>query len=202
MPEGYKEGLKYNMKSSPQMNLRKVPDDHDLFPFARKHVPFLSFPSVVGNPDRLAKVVHADEFEKDLEEGKLPHFCYYVPDLINDGHSMSHTQDRIVGDDVDLGPDTPNVDQIARFLSEFLGPDPVNKFPPETLVVLTFDEAYPYAFDYGIYTLLIGDFLEAGTINSEPVNHYNLLRSIEDNFGLGTLKRKDAIARPYWFLRD
>ncbi|PON15114.1 hypothetical protein C2W62_25535 [Candidatus Entotheonella serta] len=69
-------------------------------------------------------------------------------------------------------------------------------------IVITFDEAYPYPFHYGIYTLLLGDFLEPGTINSEPVNHYNLLRSIEDNFGLGTLKRHDTIARPYWFLRD
>ena len=73
---------------------------------------------------------------------------------------------------------------------------------PWQVIVLTFDEAYPYAFDYSIYTLLIGDFLEAGTTHSEPVNHYNLLRSVEENFGLGTLKRKDAIARPYWFLRD
>ena len=104
------------MKSSPQINLRRVPDDHEQFPFARKHVPFLSFPSIVGNPDRLAKIVNADEFEQDLDEGKLPHYCFYVPNLINDGHSMSDTQDRIVGDDVDLGPDTPNVDNISKFL--------------------------------------------------------------------------------------
>ncbi|MEO1259062.1 MAG: alkaline phosphatase family protein [Bacteroidota bacterium] len=202
LPEGYKEGLKYNMRSSPAANLKRVPDDHKQFPFARKHVPFLSFPSIVGNPDRLAKIVNADEFDEDLDNGKLPHFSYYVPNLINDGHSQSETFDRIVGDDIDLGPDTPNVDQIERFLSNFLGPEPVAKFPPETLVIVTFDEAYPYPFDFGIYTMLFGDFLEAGTTNSEPVNHYNLLRSVEDNFGLGTLKRKDAIARPYWFLRD
>ena len=91
---------------------------------------------------------------------------------------------------------------MANFLQSFLSDDPVSKFPPETLIVITFDEAYPYPFDYGIYTLLIGDFLEAGTINSDPVNHYSLLRSIEDNFGLGSLKRHDAMARPYWFLRD
>ena len=51
MPEGYKEKLKYNMRASPQTNLKRVPSDDGLFPFARKHVPFLSFPSIVGNPE-------------------------------------------------------------------------------------------------------------------------------------------------------
>ena len=201
MPEGYKEKLRYNMKTSPQSNLRRVPDDGDLFPFARKHVPFLSFPSIVGNPERLAKIVHADEFEQDLENNSLPHFCYYVPNLLNDGHNVTKEIFRPAANDIDLGPDTANIDNMEKFLKIFLGPDPVGKFPPETLIVVTFDEAYPYTFDYGIYTLLLGDFLQPGNVNSEPVNHYNLLRSIEDNFSLGTMKRHDETAKPYWFLR-
>ena len=202
LPEGYKQKIQYDTSKSVAENTANIPDDHAQFPFARKHVPFLSFPSIVSNPNRLARVVNADEFEKDLANGALPHYSFYTPNLINDGHSMSSTQDRIKADDVDLGHDTPNIDQIANFLKRFLGPNPIAKFPPETLIVITFDEAYPYPFDYGIYTLLIADFLQAGTVNSEPVNHYNLLRSIEDNFGIGTLKRNDAVARPYWFLRD
>lgn len=202
LPANYKEQIAYDTTLSPQQNAANVPPDESLFPFARKHVPFLSFPSIVANEERLAKVVNADEFITDLDNNSLPHYSFYTPNLINDGHSESSTQFRITADDVDLGPDTPNIDQIATFLKGFLGDDPVSKFPPETLIIVTFDEAYPYPFDYGIYTLLIGDFLEAGTVNSEPVNHYNMLRSIEDNFGLGTLKRNDAVARPYWFLRD
>jgi hypothetical protein len=50
--------------------------------------------------------------------------------------------------------------------------------------------------------LLIGDMLEAGTTRTEPYNHYSLLRSVEVNFGLGTLGRNDLGARPYWFLTD
>lgn len=201
LPDGYKEKIKYDLNKSVSENLDNVPNDHEQFPFARKHVPFLSFPSIVSQPDRLARIVDGSEFASDLANNKLPHFSFYVPNLINDGHSMSSTQDRIVADDVDLGPDTPNLQQIADFLKGFLGEDPVGKFPPETLVVITFDEAYPLPYDYGIYTLLLGDFLEAGTINSDPVNHYSLLRTVEDNFGLGTLKRNDAVAQPYWFLR-
>ncbi|MEM7037968.1 MAG: alkaline phosphatase family protein, partial [Bacteroidota bacterium] len=202
----YKDKLQYDLTQSPAENLTRVPSDNGLFPYARKHVPFLSFPSIVSNPDRLAKIVHADEFEADMknEHGayKLPHFSFYVPDLLNDGHNVTEELYRPAANNIDLGPNTPNLMNIENFLRNFLGNDPVGKFPPETLIVITFDEAYPYAFDYGIYTLLLGDFLQAGTTCADPVNHYSLLRSIEDNFGIGSLKRHDAMARPYWFLRD
>ena len=198
----YKDKLDFDLSVSPEENLKNVPPD--VFPYARKHVPFFSFPSIVSDPQRLARIGNACEFERDLrlEESphRLPHYSFYVPNLLNDGHNDTEEIYRPAANNLDLGPDTSNLDNIARFLKSFLGDDPVARFPPETLIVITFDEAYPYPFDYGIYTLLLGDFLEPGTINTEPVNHYNLLRSIEENFGLGSLKRHDAMARPYWFL--
>ena len=174
----------------------EIPDDH--FPFARKHVPFLCFPSVASNPDRMAKVVNASEFETDLAAGNLPTYSWYTPNLINCGHSLSSTKNR----NHPLTEDAPkNVDNVASFLQGFLGSDPIAKFPAETLIVITWDEAYPYSADYGVYTLLISDMLEAGTTNSEPSNHYTMLRSMEVNFGLGCLNRNDASAQPMWFLR-
>ena len=200
----YKDKLQFDLSKSPKENLDNVPADQ--FPYARKHVPFLSFPSIVSNPKRLARIVNADEFDADLKcetlPHRLPHFSFYVPNLLHDGHNVSEEVFRPAANNIDLGPDTANLDNMAQFLQSFLGDDPLSKFPPETLIVLTFDEAYPYPFEYGIYTLLLGDFLEAGTINTSPVNHYSLLRTIEDNFGLGSLNRHDAMARPYWFLRD
>ena len=201
----YKDKLQFDLDKSPAANLENVPSDHGLFPYARKHVPFLSFPSIVSNPKRLAKIVNANQFEKDLQgengTSKLPHYSFYAPNLLNDGHNVTEDLYRPAANNIDLGPNTPNLKNIEKFLKSFLGEDPISKFPPETLIVLTFDEAYPYPFDYGIYTLLIGDFLQAGTINTEPVNHYSLLRTVEENFDIGTLKRHDAMARPYWFLR-
>jgi len=171
-----------------------IPGDHGCF--VRKHVPFLSYPLIVGNPQRAANIVNAQEnFEKDLAGGNLPNFSFYTPNLINDGHSLSCDKESRMAPD-----DGRNIDNIAKFLWGFLGPDPLKKFPPETLIVLTFDEAYPYYVDYNIYTLLIGDMLPAGTTRMEPYNHYSLLRSIEANFHLGSLARNDASATPYWFL--
>jgi hypothetical protein len=172
----------------------QIPDDHGCF--VRRHVPFLSYPSVVDNPERSKLIVNAQEyFEADLRDGKLPSFAHYTPGIVNDGHSLICAPGaRLAADD------GRNIDNIAKFLQKFLGPDPLAKFPPETLVILTFDEAYPYDVGYNIYTLLIGDMLERGTTRNEPYNHYSLLRSIEDNFRLGSLDRNDASARPYWFL--
>jgi Phosphoesterase family len=165
--------------------------------FARRHVPFLSFPSVVKNPERLAKIVVADpNFERDLAAGQLPNYTWYTPDLLHDGHSAVDNSGNVHA----LEPGTESIDNIAAFLQRFLGDDPVSRFPPKTLIVITFDEAFPYT-EYDIYTLLIGDMLEAGTMRTEPYNLYSLLRSVEDNFELGTLGRNDQAAVPLWFVQ-
>ncbi len=178
----------------------EIPPDYGYF--ARKHVPFLSFPNIVRNPARMDDIVDGVQFEKDLADNTLPNYSWYTPNLINDGHTLTEEQAAEVKADptLDIGHKI-NIQNIAQFLEQFLGPDPIAKFPPETLIVITFDEAYPYYDPYEIYTLLIGDMLEAGTTRTEAYNHYSLLRSVEVNFGLGSLKRNDAVASPYWFLQ-
>jgi len=170
----------------------------DVYPFARKHVPFLAFPNIVSDPQRLANIVDGAQFEKDLAGGNLPNYSWYTPNLIHDGHDLTPKQQKI-----DVGDTNRhlNIENIAAFLKKFLSKDPLSKFPPETLIVITFDEAYPYHDPYGVYTLLIGDMLQAGITITDPCNHYSLLRSVEVNFGLGHLGRNDAMAMPYWFLQ-
>jgi hypothetical protein len=177
-----------------------IPITPNKFPyFARKHVPFLSFPGIVTVPERLANIVDGSQFEQDLQAGNLPNYSWYTPNLINDGHDITPDQEKI---DVNDANRHVNIENIAAFLQKFLSDDPISKFPPETLIVITFDEAYPYHDPYGVYTLLIGDMLQAGTTVATPCNHYNLLRSVEVNFGLGDLGRNDAVAAPYWFLQE
>lgn len=187
----------------PNMNVYPngtFPGEGDVF--ARKHVPFLSFPSIVNNPkhpERAANIVDGSQFETDLAAGNLPNYSWFTPNLINDGHNLTAEQQQTDPGDSDRHP---NIENIASFLEVFLSDDPLSKFPAETLIVITFDEAYPYHDPYGVYTLLIGDMLEAGTTVTTPCNHYTLLRSVEVNFGLGDLGRNDAVAAPYWFLQD
>ena len=190
LPPNYKKDINPNPPYTP------IPPNEGYF--ARKHVPFLSFPNIISCPDRLANIVDGTQFEIDLANGNLPHYSWYTPNLINDGHSLM--PDQKTNDPNDNDRHT-NIKNIESFLKGFLSDDPIAKFPPETLIVITFDEAYPYYDPYEIYTLLIGDMIPAGTTRTEPYNHYSLLRSVEENFGLGTLKRNDAAAMPYWFLR-
>lgn len=164
--------------------------------FARKHVPFLSFPNIVSNPERAARIVNAQAtFEADLAAGNLPNFSWYSPNMVNDGHSLLDSDGNLISG----VPGPENMDNVAKFLTGFLGDDPIRRFPPRTLIVVTFDESFPYT-GYAVYTLLIGDLLEAGSSRHEPYTHYSLLRSIQDNFELGSQGRNDAPARPYWFL--
>ncbi len=163
--------------------------------FARRHVPTLQFPNIISNAARAANIVNAQAtFESDLTAGKLPNYSWYSPNLINNGHSTM-----VNGKVTSAMPGAQTIDNIAAFLGSFLGPEPLKKFPPRTLIVITFDESFPYS-EYDIYTLLIGDMLEAGTTHPAPYNHYSLLRSIELNFGIGSLERNDASATPYWFV--
>jgi hypothetical protein len=37
----------------------------------------------------MAKIVNADEFEKDLAAGCLPQYIWYTANLINDGHNAT-----------------------------------------------------------------------------------------------------------------
>ncbi|MCA1699996.1 MAG: alkaline phosphatase family protein, partial [Actinobacteria bacterium] len=75
--------------------------------------------------------------------------------------------------------------------------------PPRTLVAVTFDESdFEAAYEVGakktydgpnqIYTVLLGDVVRPGAVESEAYTHYSLLRTAEENFGLGTLGKNDA----------
>ncbi|MFT6245573.1 MAG: hypothetical protein ACJA0U_001949 [Salibacteraceae bacterium] len=80
--------------------------------------------------------------------------------------------------------------------------------PEGTLIVVTFDEADYDANGYDtnydgpnqIYTVLLGDMIEPGTEISTPYNHYNLIRTVEENYQLGSLKKNDYGANWFRFL--
>lgn len=80
--------------------------------------------------------------------------------------------------------------------------------PKGTLIVVTFDEADYSAQGYDtmydgpnqIYTVLLGDMIEPGTVIDTPYNHYNLIRTVQQNFGLDSLKKNDEGANWFRFL--
>jgi hypothetical protein len=167
--------------------------------YGRKHVPFLSFDSIAKGPSRCASIVSAAEFDRR----NLPNFAFYSPDMCHDGHDLcANGFDRVksavrsVPGARYLGIAPPKLAQSARWLKGFLEPilaDPVVR--KDTLVVVTFDESLTEDENH-IYTVFLGDMVRPGARIDGCHDHYDLLRTVEENFGLGTLGREDERSDP------
>ena len=143
--------------------------------YARKHVPFLSFINIQKNPQRCAHIVNAVALEQDLQSGAMPDYSFYAPDMNNDGH--------------DTG-----VAYADQWLSKRFGPllqNPV--FMKDMLVVITFDED-DFMGSNHVYTAFYGPGVAQGSTNNTAFSHYDILRTIEEALGLGTLGKGDAQA--------
>lgn len=145
--------------------------------YARKHVPFLSFKSIQQHA--CDNIVAASRFEVDRERRALPAYAFYSPDLDNDGH--------------DTG-----LAHASRWLKGLLDPllkDPA--FMKGTLIIVTFDESADQSADADnhIYTVFLGPMVKQRDV-PDNYNHYNVLRTVEENFGLCALGNGDASARP------
>lgn len=143
--------------------------------YVRKHVPFLSFLNVQQNPARCQRIQDKKSFIEDFQAGNLPDYSLYVPDLDNDGHDTG----------VSFGDKwlKKNFDSILHSA----------KMPKDLLVVITFDEGSRIS-DNQIYTLFWGANVKKGSTTKKAYDHYSLLRTIEEEFSLGSLGRNDLKA--------
>lgn len=178
---------------------------HD-FPYVQKHDPFSSFQKIVGNSSRFAKIVDLEAFWTDAGSGHLPQYSWITPNMWSDGHYQFGTQST----PPERAPEL--VDNLAYWLQFFFGelrfPGPNSRLPKGTLVVVTFDEADfeaifdpkdGYAGPNQIYTVLLGDMIAPGR-EYGGYNHYSLLKTVEQNFELGSLGTNDASSNWFRFL--
>ncbi len=147
--------------------------------YARKHVPFLSFKNIQGQPDRCANITDTAKFENDFKTGGLANYNMYIPNLNNDGH--------------DTGAAYAD-NFMAQTFSALLGD---SKLMSDVLFVVTFDEDDNiFGGSNKIFTVLYGPMVKPGVEISTRYDHVSLLRTIEDGFQLGDLGRKDQTANP------
>ena len=145
--------------------------------YVRRHVPFLSFVNVQQDFTRCAAhIVDARKFDEDLIARQLPALSIYVPNNLNNGHDSNALF----------------ADQWLESKFGSLIDDP--RFIDEALFIVTYDEsASP---DLRVTTVFFGSMVRAGASSFDVYDHYDLLRTIENLFALGTLGRFDAAARP------
>jgi hypothetical protein len=170
--------------------------------YAARHNPFVYFTSITSSPSCAQNDVDLTRLPKDLASmGTTANLTYLTPNLCNDARDSPCVDGRIGGlasADVWLHTWVPKI--LAS-----------PAYKKDGLLVITFDEAdtanpdgaaaccgegpgpnSPLPGIYGLGggrtgSLLVSRFIAAGSFNNTAYNHYSLLRTIEDLFGLPAL---------------
>lgn len=143
--------------------------------YAVKHNPFMYYPSITGNAARCqAHVVPFTQFQQDLHVG-LPNYSFIVPNLCNDMHDCLVR----TGDDW-LARNMPAILQSPAFTAQ------------RSLLVITWDE--DDAAENKVAAIFAGSAAKSGYRSDVSYNHYALLRTIENAWGMAPLAENDKAA--------
>ena len=174
------------------------------FNYADRHNPFIYYKDFIGNPARCAAHQRPyTDLAGDLSAGTLPAFSFITPDTCHDGHDSPCAGGAgpggLVGADAWL---RTNVPPLLSYLQAHNG-----------LLVVTFDEGGLGTGISGLNdllclscvslgiggrtgTLMIGPGITPGTTVTASYDHYSLLRTIEDSFGIGEHLNLAGLATP------
>lgn len=142
--------------------------------YAKRHNPFVYFPSIANDPKACADDVPETELNAQLAHHALPSFSWISPNLCNDAHSCK------------LGTADEYLGRLAPHLLRQLG--------SHGLLIVTFDEGSSNAGCCGnahggrVATILIGPEVRRGVRLRHPYSHYSLLATLEDRFHLPRLR--------------
>ena len=171
--------------------------------YAARHNPFLYFHSIIDSPTCQQNDVDLSLLAPDLaSEATTPNYAFITPDLCNDGH------------DEPCADGQPGGMRQANSFLQGLVPQILASpaYRHRGLLVITFDEAEAVPGTEGdasaccneqpgpntanpggpipgpgggrIGAVMLSPCIRPGTVSNLPYNHYSLLRSVEDNFGL------------------
>ena len=150
--------------------------------YATRHNPFMYFRDVIDDPARCAAHdVPYPQLEADLASGTLPNLSFISPDLCHDGHE---DQCGLAAADAWVSQEVPKL--LAS-----------PQFQEDGVLFITFDEAEGDDASGCCGNSaggLIGNVVVSpaygrtgGFRGATPANHYSLLRTIEDAWGLQLL---------------
>ena len=167
--------------------------------YAARHNPFMYFHSIIDSPDCAKYSVDLKRLPATLSAGDTPNFVFITPDLCSDGHDGTCADPKQKG----------GFEGIDAFLSTWVPKIMASPaYRSGGLLVIAFDESEsgaesccvddaPNSPNPGLTSqgpgggrtgaVLLSPYIKAGTRNDKPYNHYSLLRSVEDIFGLAPL---------------
>jgi hypothetical protein len=199
--KGYMEDMgtpcRHPALGAPDDTQQAKPDDQ----YAARHNPFVYFHSIIDSPACAANDVDLTALPTDLRSvSTTPSLSYITPDLCHDAHDATC---------VDGGPGgLPGADVWLQQWIPMITSSPA--FQQDGVLVITFDESGGPQSDAGaccgegpgpnsplpgisglgggrVGALVISPFVRPGTWSTTPYNHYSLLASLEEVFGLPKL---------------
>jgi hypothetical protein len=170
--------------------------------YATRHNPFVYFHSIIDDTALCdSHVVNLNLLPQDLSNAaSTPNYVFITPDLCSDGHDATCADSKRPGG-------FPGIDQfLQQWVPKITGSPAFRN--ENGLLAIIFDEAStsdtssccgeiagPNSPQPGINgpgggntgAVLLSPCIKPGTVTDQPYNHYTLLRSIEDVFGLSHL---------------
>ena len=142
--------------------------------YAKKHDPFIYYEDIANSARRCEKIVGFGALAVDLRNGSLPTYAWISPNLCDDGHNCG-----VSGGD--------------KFLTRAV-PELLRELGPEGFLIITWDEGSSnngccdgVAHGGHIATILAGPDVRHGARESEPIDDYGVLGTIEEALGLPPL---------------
>jgi Phosphoesterase family. len=167
--------------------------------YATKHNPFVYFHSIIDLPSCDSNVVALPRLETDLQSAaRTANYTFISPNLCHDGHDTPCVNGEPGG--------LVSADAFLRHWVPLITGSPA--YRDGGLLIITFDESNgadaaaccgeqpgPNVDSAGVRgpgggrtgAVLLSPFIAAGTVSDVPYNHYSMLRSVEDIFGLARL---------------
>jgi hypothetical protein len=142
--------------------------------YAKKHDPFIYYTVIRHNPRLCRQIVPLTQLAADERSSRLPAFIWITPNLCHDMHDCPVA----TGD---------------RFLSSLV-PPLLRALGPGGLLFLTWDEGSSdaaccrLASGGHVATIVAGPGARPGAQLATPTDHYSVLQTIEDLFGLSRLR--------------
>jgi hypothetical protein len=150
--------------------------------YAKKHDPFVYYRELIRRRADCGRVVPLNQLSADERAHALPDFIWITPNLCHDMHDCGlSTADRF----------------LARLLPPLLG-----RLGRDGLLFVTWDEGTTddgccrLAAGGHVATIVAGPGARRGERFHTPVDHYSLLQTIEDLFGVSRLRGADCACTP------
>ena len=174
--------------------------------YAAKHNGFVNYDSVQDSQSERDKMVPLDDnnlgLKADLKNDEVPNFSYIIPDQCNDMHAKAGCTNGCTNSDTTNAVCIQQGDAYLKGLVDEIRNSNSWKHGHD-VIVITFDESDPPPtansyLDQGccdagsaagggggpIPTIVITNGTGSHVADSTPYNHYSLLKTIEDGFGL------------------